>query len=118
MNGVFDNLDHVIEQCFDENGNIHVRISQDVVVLTQEESNRVIARFDQLKSENAKMRELVRDMMWTIRHAHGYFKNDTHEMLMTYVRGHDGKPTHVAHSLTCDEEMYEKRMRELGIEAV
>ena len=71
---------------------------------------------DRLAAENAKLRELCGDMMWTIRHAHGYFKNDTHEMLMTYVRGRDGKPTHVAHSLTCDEEEYERRMRELGIE--
>lgn len=63
------------------------------------------------------MRELCADMLWTIKHAHGWYKNDTHEMLMTDVRGRDGEPTNVSHSLTTDEEMYEKRMRELGIEA-
>lgn len=72
--------------------------------------------YSKLKAENAKLRKLCGDMMWTIRHAHGYFKNDTHEMLMTYVRGRDGKPTHIAHSLTCDEEEYERRMTELRIE--
>ena len=71
---------------------------------------------ERLEEENAKLRELCKDMMWTIRHAHGYFKDDTHEMLMTYVRGRDGKPTYVAYSLTCDEEKYEKRMEELRIE--
>ena len=70
-----------------------------------------------LYAENAKLRELCVDMMWTIRHAHGYFKDCPHEMLMTYVRGRDGKPTHVGHSLTCDEEEYERRMRELGVES-
>lgn len=69
-----------------------------------------------IEAENAELRKLCGDMMWTIRHAHGYFKNDTHELLMTRMRGHDGKPTHVSYSLTCDEEEYEKRMSKLGIE--
>lgn len=82
-----------------------------------DEHSELLSQNARLKAENAKLRELCADMMWTIRHAHGYFKNDTHELLMTYERGRDGKPTHVAYSLTDDEEMYEKRMRELGIEA-
>ena len=69
-----------------------------------------------LKDENAKLRELVVDMLWTMKHAHGWFKSDTHEMLMTDVRGRDGKPTNVSRSLVIDEGIYEQRMRELRIE--
>lgn len=76
----------------------------------------VLAYLPVIEAENAKLRELCADMLWTIKHAHGWYKNDTHEMLMTDVRGRDGEPTNVSHSLTTDEEMYEKRMRELGIE--
>lgn len=51
--------DQVFEQHVDEHGNVFVRISQDVVVLTREEADRLMARFDQLKSENARLREQI-----------------------------------------------------------
>ena len=103
MNGVFDNLDHVIEQYFDENGNIHVRISQDVVVLTQEESNRVIARFDQLKSENARLRELVRALLTCAT-----------EGECDECRMNGATPWHVGNAQLCDGVW--EHLRELGIE--
>lgn len=49
----------VFEQYVDEHGNISVRVSQDVVVLTREDADRVKAKFDQLNADNAMLRELV-----------------------------------------------------------
>lgn len=54
--------DQVFEQYVDVYGNISVRVSQDIVVLTRDDADRLMARFDQLKAENARLRELVRDM--------------------------------------------------------
>jgi len=49
----------VFEQYVDEFGNISVRVSQDVVVLTREDADRVKAKLDQLNAENARLRELA-----------------------------------------------------------
>lgn len=62
--------DQVFEQHVDEHGNVFVRISQDVVVLTREDADRVKARLDQLNAENARLRELVRDV-WHLFTEHG-----------------------------------------------
>jgi len=53
----------VFEQHVDEYGNVSVRVSQDIVVLTRDDADRVKARFDQLKTENARLRELVRELL-------------------------------------------------------
>lgn len=49
----------VFEQYVDEFGNISVRVSQDIVVLTREDADRVKARLDQLHAENDRLRELA-----------------------------------------------------------
>lgn len=51
--------DTVFEQYVDEFGNISVRISNDVVVLTKEDADRMMVKYNQLKDDNAKLRELV-----------------------------------------------------------
>jgi len=51
--------DQVFEQYVDVYGNISVRVSQDIVVLTREDADRLMARFDQLKAENARLREQI-----------------------------------------------------------
>ena len=61
-------------------------VSQEVVVYTREENDRIRSEFERLTSDNAKLRELVKDLyadMW-----------DSGEWL----------------------EPYEQRIRELGIE--
>lgn len=49
----------VFKQYIDEHGNVSVRVSQDIVVLTREDADRVKARFDQLNAENDKLREQI-----------------------------------------------------------
>lgn len=49
----------VFEQYVDEFGNISVRVSQDIVVLTRDDADRVKARLDQLNAENEHLRELA-----------------------------------------------------------
>ena len=49
----------VFEQHVDEYGNVSVRVSQDIVVLTRDDADRVKARLDQLKAENERLRELA-----------------------------------------------------------
>ena len=56
----------LFEQYVDERGNIHVRVSQEVCVLTKEEEAAAIAKFEALKVENAKLREKRREYQATI----------------------------------------------------
>lgn len=51
--------DQVLEQYVDAYGNISVRVSQDIIVLTRDDADRLMARFDQLKAENARLREQI-----------------------------------------------------------
>ena len=53
----------IFERYMDERGNISVRVSHDVTVLTQEEAERAMAKYDQLRTENQRLRELVRYIM-------------------------------------------------------
>lgn len=53
----------IFERYVDERGNISVRVSQDVTVLTQEEAERAMAKYDQLRTENQRLRELCADML-------------------------------------------------------
>ncbi|MBQ9007362.1 MAG: hypothetical protein IJ092_13490 [Atopobiaceae bacterium] len=46
----------------DEHGNIHVRITDTCCVLTKEEEAAAIAKFEALKCENAKLRELAQNL--------------------------------------------------------
>lgn len=52
----------ILKTYVDERGNISVRVSHDVQVLTREEANRIEAEYKRMQAENAKLRELVRDM--------------------------------------------------------
>lgn len=47
----------IFEQHVDDYGNISVRVSDEVVVLTRDEAERLKERFDQLEAENAELRE-------------------------------------------------------------
>lgn len=49
----------IFETFTDERGNISVRVSQEVQVLTREEANRIEAEYRRMQAENAKLRELV-----------------------------------------------------------
>ena len=51
----------ILKSYVDERGNISVRVSRDVQVLTREEANRIEAEYKRMQAENAKLRELVRD---------------------------------------------------------
>ncbi len=53
----------IFEQYVDERGNISVRVSRDVTVLTQEEAERIEAEYKRMQAENAKLRELCADML-------------------------------------------------------
>jgi len=59
----------IFETFTDERGNISVRISQEVQVLTREEANRIEAEYKRMQAENAKLRELVRDYEHCSMHA-------------------------------------------------
>lgn len=50
----------ILKEYVDERGNISVRVSHDVQVLTREEADRIEAEYKRMQSENAKLRELVR----------------------------------------------------------
>lgn len=47
----------IFEQCVDERGNISVRVSRDVQVLTREEANHIEAEYKRMQAENAKLRD-------------------------------------------------------------
>lgn len=49
----------VFEQHIDEYGNVFVRVSQDIVVLTREDADLVKASFDRLNAENERLREQI-----------------------------------------------------------
>lgn len=53
----------IFETFTDEHGNVSVRVSQEVQVLTNEEADRIAEEYKRLKDKNAKLRELVRDMV-------------------------------------------------------
>lgn len=52
----------IFETFTDERGNISVRISQEVQVLTREEANRIEAEYRRMQAEHAKLRELARSL--------------------------------------------------------
>lgn len=87
----------IFEQCVDERGNISVRVSRDVQVLTREEANHIEAEYKRMQAENAKLRELVRDIYGEYRYLRVRFHR-------TYVQ-HEERMRAV-----------EQRMRELGVE--
>ncbi len=49
----------IFETSTDERGNISVRVSQEVQVLTREEADRIEAEYKRMRAENAKLRKLV-----------------------------------------------------------
>ena len=51
----------IFETFTDERGNISVRVSRDVQMLTREEAGCIEAEYKQMQAENDKLRELVRD---------------------------------------------------------
>ncbi len=51
----------IFERYVDERGNISVRVSQDMIVLTQEEAERIEAKYKRMQAENAKLREELAD---------------------------------------------------------
>lgn len=51
----------IFEQHVDERSNVSVRISDECVVLTHEEAERIKAKFDQLEAENANLRRELAD---------------------------------------------------------
>ena len=52
----------IFETFTDERGNISVRISQEVQVLTREEANRIEAEYRRMQAENESLRELAREL--------------------------------------------------------
>lgn len=56
----------IFEQCVDERGNISVRVSRDVQVLTREEANLIEAEYKRMQAENAKLRDERREYQATI----------------------------------------------------
>ncbi|MEE1210293.1 MAG: hypothetical protein U0K60_09675 [Parafannyhessea umbonata] len=52
----------ILKTYVDERGNISVRVSHDVQVLTREEANRIEAEYKRMQADNTKLRELVADM--------------------------------------------------------
>lgn len=59
----------IFETFTDERGNISVRVSRDVQVLTHEEARHIEAEYKRMQAENAKLRELVRDYEHCSMHA-------------------------------------------------
>ena len=51
----------IFETFTDKRGNISVRVSRDVQMLTREEAGCIEAEYKQMQAENDKLRELVRD---------------------------------------------------------
>ena len=51
----------IFETHADEHGNITVRISQEVQVLTYEEADRIASEYKRMRTESEKLRELLRD---------------------------------------------------------
>ena len=105
----------IFETFTDERGNISVRISQEVQVLTREEANRIEAEYRRMQAENAKLRELVRDA-WGDGHPDRScegcdIRDECHDDVERMRK--DG----VLRFSSCLFELrIEERMRELGIE--
>lgn len=53
--------DTIFETNTDENGNVSVRISRKVQVLTNEEADSILVKYKRMESENAKLRKLVKE---------------------------------------------------------
>ncbi len=58
----------IFEMNTDERGNLSVRISDKVTLLTQKQSKQVLERFKSLEAENSKLRELVNGLTWCCEH--------------------------------------------------
>lgn len=50
----------IFETYTDERGNISVRVSRDVQMLTREEANHIEAEYKRMQAENAKLRKLAK----------------------------------------------------------
>lgn len=57
----------IFETFTDERGNISVRVSQEVQVLTREEANRIEAEYRRMQAENAKLREQMERLVTLLR---------------------------------------------------
>jgi len=53
----------ILESVVDECGRISVRISDEFTVLTSEEAEAAMAKFNHLQAENAKLRELAKKLV-------------------------------------------------------
>jgi hypothetical protein len=58
----------ILKSYVDERGNISVRVSRDVTVLTQEEADLIEAEYKRMQADNAKLRELVDGLTWCSEH--------------------------------------------------
>ena len=92
----------IFETYTDERGNISVRVSQEVQVLTREEADRIEAEYKRMQAENAKLRELVRHMNICLEHYEPDGSVGCEHCPLNNDAGN------------CD---YEQRMRELGVTA-
>ena len=97
-----------MRRMLDERGNISVRVSRDVQVLTREEANRIEAEYKRMQAENAKLRELAAGI------GHLLFPLDV-DYCATCPRDDINHPCPV-HTANGGECLYKTDMRELGME--
>lgn len=57
----------IIKTYVDEHGNISVRVSHDVQVLTREETDRIKAEYRRMQTENAKLQEQMNLLVTSLR---------------------------------------------------
>ena len=93
----------IFEQCVDERGNISVRVSRDVQVLTREEANRIEAEYKRMQAENAKLRELAGELWFYAEQELVCDDNCPYGAACDWM-----EPTVVC--------VFKRRMRELGVE--
>jgi hypothetical protein len=114
----------IFEQCMDEHGNISVRVSHDVQVLTREEADRIKAEYKRMQDENVKLQERVDTLEWllklTLRYAEegelsGHELCDLCDRLGT-CENHPA--TSCTRTFDTTSDFIRDRMRELGVEVV